>query len=279
MQPGFEDAAFEPHAGYMFDETSGMDQFHRDFEASYNGNIGIEHGDAQALVPMTWEYVSCCSDQASMTDQASPTRDRMNVPSSGAQQSLQSASWQAVDSNNLRPYNGDNGSGVSQRFGQVTPVTSQSRSPASLADDTQQHRQQQQQIAQSNAKSERARNAANHRHSQTKQARELLRMGIKSSTGRSDGDDEDKPRGLGKTEYREKNRQAAAKCRRKKKDSTEILESTARSAVEENTRLKTMVRQLRDQYSDLRTKALAHDGPDSCGCTDIHQYNADQAHQ
>lgn len=167
--------------------------------------------------------------------------------------------------------------GVTQRFGQVTPVTSQSRSPTSVSDDA-----QQQQIAQSNAKSERARNAANHRHSQTKQARDQLRKGKKRAATREafdEEDEDDKSRGPDKQEYREKNRQAAAKCRRKKKDSTEVLESTARSAVEENTRLKTMVRHLRDQYSDLRTKALAHDGANGCRCSDIHQYNADQAQQ
>jgi len=166
---------------------------------------------------------------------------------------------------------------IAQRYGQVTPVTSQSRSPASIADDAEQ--QQQQQIAQSNAKSERARNAANHRHSQTKQARDLLRKSRKGSADRAEDQEEDKPRGADKQEYREKNRQAAAKCRKKKKDSTEILESTARSAVDENTRLKTMVRQLRNEFTDLRTKALAHDGTSGCGCSDIQQYNAGQAQQ
>lgn len=174
---------------------------------------------------------------------------------------------------------GQRAGGVARRFGQVTPVTSQSRSPSNTSEDVQQ--QQKQQIAQSNAKSERARNAANHRHSQTKQARDQLRKGrkISASRGEEEEDEEEKVRGPDKQEYREKNRQAAAKCRRKKKDSTEVLETTARSAVEENTRLKNMVRHLRDQYSDLRTMALAHDGTGGCGCGDIHKYNADQAQQ
>lgn len=188
-------------------------------------------------------------------------------------------SWQAsepfVQAQNVATITQNDGR-IAQRYGQVTPVTSQSRSPASIADDAE---QQQQQIAQSNAKSERARNAANHRHSQTKQARDLLRRSRKGSTDRAENEEEDKPRGADKQEYREKNRQAAAKCRKKKKDSTEILENTARSAVEENTRLKAMVRQLRNEFTDLRTKALAHDGTNGCGCSDIQQYNAGQAQQ
>lgn len=123
-------------------------------------------------------------------------------------------SFQASESFNPHPQKGTIGhrnSGITQRFGQVTPITSQSRSPASISDETQQ--QQQQQIAQSNAKSERARNAANHRHSQTKQARELLRKGRKSSVGRGNDEEEDKPRGPEKQAYREKNRRECERHR------------------------------------------------------------------
>ncbi|CZT23629.1 uncharacterized protein RCC_09343 [Ramularia collo-cygni] len=273
LVPDFDDTAFEPNAGYMFDDSSAMDNFQREMEAPYDGSNGVQSGHPERSASMAWADHMGMSSNESQQDLPQQTLPSRGFPfhHGHGEPSAITPVWRQSDNSASQAQGGANG--VSTRFGQVTPVTSQSRSSSIKSDDAQQQR-----IAQSNAKSERARNAANHRHSQTKQARDLLRKGRKSSAGRREDDEEeeDKSRGAGKQEYREKNRQAAAKCRRKKKDSTEVLESTARTAVEENTRLKNMVRHLRDQYSDLRTKALAHDG---CGCTDIHQYNADQAQQ
>lgn len=294
--PEFQDTAFEPHSGYMFEDASGIDQLHYSMDAPYDGNIGIDSGHIGKSAPMAWGYVLYgAAHHRSMTDFRG-SRDQMDMSNNGHPQSFPldfpqlqrlpfnrgadevspiTPSWQASDTSSSQLHTAavaNRNNGVTRLYGQVTPVTSQSRSPASVAEDA-----QQQQMAQSNAKSERARNAANHRHSQTKQARDMLRKDRKGSVGRSEGGDEEKPRNSDKQEYREKNRQAAAKCRKKKKDSTEILENTARAVKEQNTLLRNMERQLRDEYSALRTKALAHDGTESCRCTAIHQYNAGQA--
>lgn len=53
----FDDTAFEPNAGYIFDESSGTDQLQRDIEASYTSN-GIDDRDASRSASLTWGYVS-----------------------------------------------------------------------------------------------------------------------------------------------------------------------------------------------------------------------------
>jgi hypothetical protein len=88
----------------------------------------------------------------------------------------------------------------------------------------------------------------------------------------SDGDDK-------REKYREKNRLAAAKCRAKKKNNTEDLEEAARLAGYQNNRLKQEARELRDEFSELRSLALLHDKTQGCKCADMHAYNQNKAQE
>lgn len=123
------------------------------------------------------------------------------------------------------------------------------------------------------AKSERARNAANQRHSKAKKAR-------KDSFKVEEDGDIDTNEFEGKREkYREKNRLAAAKCRQKKKMNTDDLEQSARAVTAQNNRLRAEERELRDLFSSLRDQALAHDPSQGCNCQTIHAYNLNKAHE
>lgn len=123
------------------------------------------------------------------------------------------------------------------------------------------------------AKSERARNAANQRHSKAKKAR-------KDSFKVEEDGNVDTNEVEGKREkYREKNRLAAAKCRQKKKMNTDDLEQSARAVTGQNNRLRAEERELRDLFSSLRDQALAHDPSQGCNCQTIHAYNLNKAHE
>lgn len=57
LAPEFDDAAFEPNAGYMFDESSGMDQLQRDIEASLDTTSDLQNGHLHGAPSMAWGYV------------------------------------------------------------------------------------------------------------------------------------------------------------------------------------------------------------------------------
>ncbi|KAH9843388.1 Basic region leucine zipper [Teratosphaeria destructans] len=119
-------------------------------------------------------------------------------------------------------------------------------------------------------KSQRARNAAVSRHSKAKLQRAL---NAESNVESGSPGVEDK-----KERYREKNRQAAAKCRQKKKENTDDLESKHRTLSAHNSFLKNEVRQLRGQLVELRLQALPHhDSDPRCKCTGLHHFNRAQA--
>lgn len=105
------------------------------------------------------------------------------------------------------------------------------------------------------------------------------RQGSHSSANNSnsaqDDDDEDDDK---REKYRERNRVAAAKCRAKKKQSVGGLEEKHREEQATNSFLKRQVMSLRDELSEMRTEALAHDARDGrCTCEGIHQYNHKKA--
>nr|POF13901.1 isoform 2 of cyclic amp-dependent transcription factor atf-7 [Quercus suber] len=118
-------------------------------------------------------------------------------------------------------------------------------------------------------KSERARNAANHRHSKKE------RPDSQDGTGERSDEDEG-PGGEKKERYREKNRQAAAKCRDKKKKNTEELDKKYKVVAAENAARKQEVRMLRDEFCRIRELALQH-APDQCICSSLHAFNMQQA--
>lgn len=110
-------------------------------------------------------------------------------------------------------------------------------------------------------RSERARNAANRRHSRAKEN--------KPTDGRRTSKDIE----------REKNRIAAAKCRKKKRAMNNTLDIEYRAASAANSLMKLEHRDLRDQLTFFRMLALQHmnNGQNGCQCHAIQQYNNSQA--
>lgn len=76
-----------------------------------------------------------------------------------------------------------------------------------------------------------------------------------------------------KDKSREKNKIAAAKCRAKKRDNMEHIESSHRTLSAENSFLRRQAQELRATVSELRTLALDHQ---SCSCG-VHQFNLFEA--
>ncbi|EEB06678.1 transcription factor Atf21 [Schizosaccharomyces japonicus yFS275] len=72
----------------------------------------------------------------------------------------------------------------------------------------------------------------------------------------------------------ERNRIAASKCRQKKKQWTQELEATARSASEQSRSLKLLVSQLKDEVLNLKNQLLAHQ---NCSCEGIRRYLSSEA--
>ena len=109
---------------------------------------------------------------------------------------------------------------------------------------------------------DRARHAANVRHSKSK-SREARK---------------DKGKGKNPEKLRENNRVAAAKCRQKKKDATEELNERGHKDGVLNKSLKDTERACRNELSGLRSLALQH-VQGLCQCTGIHNYNQTKAQQ
>lgn len=141
---------------------------------------------------------------------------------------------------------------VEHNFGQITPPND--TDPEKEARRREIEASEAAAVEASNAKSERARNAANTRHAR----KNALRKDSCTTNGDS-AEAGEESEGKGKREkYREKNRLAAAKCRAKKKNNTEDLETQARTIQARNRQLKEEELNLRDELSFLRNCALEH---------------------
>lgn len=166
-------------------------------------------------------------------------------------------------------------SSVSQQHGQITPPDDNSPTVSGNAS-----HQPPQRVSGGappmNAKSERARNAANQRHAKAKKAR---KDSVQSRKLDSPIDEEGEEVDGKREKYREKNRVAASKCRAKKKMHTEDLEESARQIMATNSKLRAEERELRDVFSSLRHLALSHDSTQGCKCSAIHMYNNHKANE
>jgi len=74
-----------------------------------------------------------------------------------------------------------------------------------------------------------------------------------------------------RAKFLERNRQAAAKCRTKKKEWTNNLEAAARQASQQTRELHAILQELRDELLDCKTKLMDHQG---CDCHPIQEYIA-----
>lgn len=166
------------------------------------------------------------------------------------------------------------GNQVSEHFGQITPpndTKSESVTAPSPRHSLEARKSQEEDIAKMN-RTQRARNAANKRHSKSKAARRDSLEGNASETG--EGSKDQKSTNL----QREKNRVAAAKCRAKKKANSEEMQQSHREESKTNSYLLREMRELRDQKAFLRNSLLQHE-PGLCQCNAIHRFNMAQAQQ
>ncbi|KAK5122048.1 hypothetical protein LTR85_004294 [Meristemomyces frigidus] len=289
--PSLEDPAFEPQAGFDFDDAN--DEVYRNMQnslASLNGFHSADHGftlmtDASgngahgiglfagaggpfpvgtnAFTPT--QGMSSHIDPSSVWSQStgSPVpADPFSGQANGACLSgpVQSAIVQKRNTS------------VAEQFGQITPpedspqVKTSTPSEAGQAAPTTKM-----------DKSQRARNAANQRHAKSKKAREARKDSKDTKEDEEfegSGDDvEDK-----REKYREKNRLAAAKCRMKKKENVETLEERHRRLQAQNSFFKREERELRDELTVWRTMALQHNQQiPGCDCQPLHLYNSRKA--
>lgn len=162
---------------------------------------------------------------------------------------------------------------VVERYGQITPPDDvNSYGAPSPTDASESKRKVQEDIAKKN-RTQRARNAANTRHSKSKAARR-----DNTQDTASEGADDVQGQGKSTNVQREKNRLAAAKCRAKKKATSEDMQENHREGSKKNSYLHREVRELRDQKAFLRNSLLQHE-PGICQCHAIHRYNFNQAQQ
>lgn len=159
---------------------------------------------------------------------------------------------------------------VTEQFGQITPPDEPDSFDTGKAQpNVSQGQKDQDDIAKEN-RARRARNAANKRHSKAKKR--------KDSTQDGEEGGEDDAQSKTTSMQREKNRVAAAKCRAKKKATSEEMQDVHREGSKQNSMLHREVRELRDQKAFLRNSLLQHE-PGVCGCHAIHCYNLAQAQQ
>ena len=163
---------------------------------------------------------------------------------------------------------------VVEQFGQITPPDDDTNSigAPSPANSAASKRKVQEDIAKKN-RAQRARNAANTRHSKFQAARR-----DSMHEGESDAGDDTKGQTKSTIVQREKNRLAAAKCRAKKKATSEDMQETHREESKQNSYLHREMRELRDQKAFLRNSLLLHE-PGVCQCHAIHRFNFAQAQQ
>jgi len=156
---------------------------------------------------------------------------------------------------------------VSERFGMITPpdgtgsqITS-SRPSQKLAPTW----------SNSSDRSDKARKAANKRHSKEKLMRESINASELDPMVEGEVETEEK-----KEHYREKNKIAAAKCRNKKRKFNDEIETQARDLECANKTLKAELMELRNVALMLKDQILKH-SPQDCHCKPLHDYSMAQA--
>jgi hypothetical protein len=159
---------------------------------------------------------------------------------------------------------------VVEKFGQITPPEEDKPESRELPNSKRKHEEED--IAKQN-RTQRARNAANKRHSKSQAARRDSTHDVGS-----DGTESVKSQSKSTNVQREKNRLAAAKCRAKKKANSEDMQETHREGSQQHSYLLREMRELRDQKAFLRNSLLQHE-PGVCQCHAIHRFNFAQAQQ
>ncbi|KAL9124628.1 MAG: hypothetical protein Q9217_006059 [Psora testacea] len=168
--------------------------------------------------------------------------------------------------------------GFRAQYGQVTPPDDDSDSLFEHQVREQQEQQPQIETEQSSSPSKRrkrtdtyAKDAATTTQAPTKRTRKYA-----SRTSKSNPPDPNNPADVRRSKFLERNRVAASKCRQKKKEWTQNLESRARDLQKNNASLRIMVESLREEALFLKGECKKHVG---CDCREIQHFMDDMAHK
>ncbi|KAK4546382.1 hypothetical protein LTR36_002059 [Oleoguttula mirabilis] len=278
----FEDPAFEPQAGFDFDDVNDQTlrnmqntlaslhalhgsahNFHMGRRTNRNGMHAVVFPGRGDPFPVGSNAFTPAPGMSSNIDPSDVWSQSIDTPVTTILQADGTFSTSSMQSAIVQTRR----SSVAQHFGQITPPDNSPGVKTNTPSDNGRA------IAPVKMdKSQRARNAAIQRHAKAKPRKDSKQdEGLEGS-----GDDVDNKR----EKYREKNRLAAAKCRMKKKENVETLEEKHRRLQAENNFVKRQVRILRDELSNLRTMVLQH-SPQSqgCHCQPLHGYNSRKANE
>ncbi|KAK0945943.1 hypothetical protein LTR29_002523 [Friedmanniomyces endolithicus] len=274
----FNDPAFDPNPGFDFDDTDHdvLHGMHEDVASlddfDQEGYSGLSNAAAQSAQHLS-SFSAFPVGTGAFTPGMGSSMDLFETYDEGDMTAKPPAYLpSAFPTDNAGDRKGDS----RQEFGLVTPPES---TPGKVDDRKSSTSSAQSIKVEKLSKSERARNAANQRHAKSKQARQAHE--IRGVSGSSDGvEDVEEGVEVKKEKYREKNRIAAAKCRAKKKGSVDGLEEDYRRLNAIHNFLTRELRELRDEFSALRTVALQHtSATHGCGCEGLHEYNRRKASQ
>ena len=164
---------------------------------------------------------------------------------------------------------------ISEHFGQITPPYEPERRSMGipLPKEVEGARKVQEEDIAKQSRTQRARNAANERHSKPQVAKQDA-----AKDGGGENGDAGRFKGKNAALQREKNRVAAAKCRAKKKAISEEMQETYHENVRRNAYMQREVRELRYHKAYLRNSLLQHESG-ICRCHAIHRFNRAQAQQ
>ncbi|KAK3616468.1 hypothetical protein LTR56_025936 [Elasticomyces elasticus] len=278
FQQALADPAFDPHPG--FDSVEANDAVLRDMHDSDAAALNMFNHEAHSQSSLSTTAHSSAQSPPSFSPYSGATGASApgveSVDPAGTSTSMLLGDFARIHApvylaptTLSRIAQGRSGS-VAERYGQVTPPESTPSQKGGCKSSASSWKSGQ---TTNPVRTERARHAANQRHARLKQLRQIRDERAGSKSGECVEEDEEDVE-TKKEKYREKNRIAAAKCRAKKKDSTDGLEERHRDLQASHNFLKREYRRLRDELSRLRTLALQHSSDTlGCSCTDLHNYN------
>lgn len=152
------------------------------------------------------------------------------------------------------------------QYGQVTPPDDENDNESLLDFQLKEQQAQMQPVQLDSPTKKRKRNSSNinEQASQpTKRSRKYASRGSNATEGSN------KPEDVKRSKFLERNRVAASKCRQKKKEWTQNLETRARELQKNNNMIRMNVESLRQEVLFLKGEMLKHS---SCDCTQIQKF-------
>ena len=166
-----------------------------------------------------------------------------------------------------------------EQYGQVTPPDEDDEDTDSLLDDQLREQSRQQQQSQQHKQSTAALRRRKQINTSTQQSTAPTNSPKRTRkyaarTSISNTSDPSNPTDIRRSKFLERNRVAASKCRQKKKEWTQNLETRARELQKNNGNLRMMLESLREEVVFLKGECKRHVG---CECREIQRFMEDAA--